>query len=250
MFSLASTGVAQLLPFWNPLSVLSLALAFVTVLGISIGLSIRQTSIAGLAAYLFFPLNAPPELNSPSEHHKGGYRHSVIVNGKRSPYVAYPMAPNSYSWRLVERHPELCYRELDEAPNDPDYPKKWAEKRGYKFVSKSPGRDDLLAIGPAVKRPLDPRLKHVQSRFFYLPLVSKRMTSKRCILNWSTMTAYTLDFDMMFEIWGRIRSGSGYWWPWRHYVKRWAEHHDPPFEWSDKLPDMTDLLAKRKRKSK
>jgi hypothetical protein len=192
-----------------------------------------------LTAYLFFPKDTVDK--TLKEHEP--YQHRVIVNTKRIPPLAYPLIPGSYAWKLVKRHPDLVYVQVDEAPNDSDHDRKWCEERKYVYAFKSPSREDLLDVAPiGANRKLDPSLDHVQARFFYSPLRSREGTSKRCLLNYSTMKAFAYDGVTLRELQGRIRAGSGYWWPMPHYVQRWARKHR--FEWSDKVPTPEDLLTK------
>jgi len=219
--------------------VLGYIVAFVIVFLIFFALSMKRTSVAGLTAYLFFPKDT---VGTTLKQHEP-YQHRVIVNNKRTPPVAYPLMLGSYAWKLVKRHPDLVYVQVDEAPNDGDHDRKWCIERKYRYEPKSPSREDLLHFEPiSVDRELDPSLDHVQARFFYSPFGSQRNTSKRCLLNYSTMKAFAYDIVTLHELEGKIRVGSGYWWPMPHYVQRWARKQG--FEWSDKVPTPRDLLAK------
>jgi hypothetical protein len=216
--------------------------ALVIVFLIFFGLSMRRTPVAGLIAYLFLPKNTICKKLKDYEP----YQHRVIVNTKKIPAPAYPLMPGSYAWNLVKRHPELVYVEVDEAPTDSDHDRHWCEERGYRYEPKSPSREDLLgAASIGANRELDPKLDHVQARFFYLPFLS-RSTSKRCLLNYSTMKAFTYDGATWRKLEGTIRVGSGYWWPIPHYVQRWAKKQG--FEWSDKVPTPEDLRTKEETK--
>lgn len=144
---------------------------------------LKQIPIVGISAHLFFPQGTVPSEKMAEYHEEQRFRHRLIVNTKRVPPVAYPLFPKSYSWRLIEKHPELAYSEVDEAPNDPDFERKWSEEHGYSYEPKSPSREDLLAsdfmaMGD-VTTPLDPRLKDAYARYFFFAFSESDASSCR-----------------------------------------------------------------------
>jgi len=236
-------------------SILNLAVAFVVVfVGLFVGftlLTMKQSPIVGVTAYLFFPRGTVNEDKTLAYHEQHHYRRT-IVNTKRKPPIAYYLPSGSYSWRLIERHPELWFSELDTAPKDPDFVENWAKRRDYRFEPKSPSRENLLAMelyNPDLVAPFDHRLEHVEARLFYpfyQGILPTSFPHKRCILNWSTMKAWTLNEHTLQELGGKVRPASTVWWPMPQYVQRWARKHG--FEWSDKSPTMSELKRKRKPK--
>ncbi len=224
--------------------VVSAILVLVGVVAVAYGLfaASRQLPVEGLRVELFFPKNSSDKT---LESHKP-YQHRIIIDFKRKPPLAYPLTLDSYAWNLVKKHPELIYSEIDKTPNDPEHDRKWCEKQGYRFEAKYPSRDNLqrnMLVDIDASVPFDPKLEHVQAWFFFQPFGSKGFTSKRCILNRLAMKAYPLDYHTMYDLGGRIRYGSTYWFPIPNYVQRWARNHH--FEWIDAVPTMKDLLARK-----
>lgn len=202
-------------------------------------LNMRRTSTVGLTTYLFWPQGS--KSTTLKEHES--YQHRIIVNTKRTPAIAYPITPKTYVWKFVKKHPEIIHNLTDTAMHDGEHDKKWAEKQGYRFEPKSPDRENLLAsdlnISSDVGIPLDPKLFHIHARFFLLPHTNR--TNKRAIFNRITMKAWAFDTRIMYELDGRIRKLSGYWWPIPHYVQLWAWWNH--YHWSKDPVMMSDLLA-------
>jgi len=229
-------------------SVTTLGVAFVLVFGIYMILGMRRSPVVGVQAYLFFPKETP-EKDRTMEYHKTHFDHRVIVNFKTTPPFAFYLPVDSYAWKLIKKHPELRVVERDFALRDADYVRKWCEKRKYKFESRVASRNDLLLADKFnVITNLDPRLVHVEWRFFlpfyYRFLPKDKVPSRRSILNWSTMRAFPLDsWTMKLLVAGKIRGSSVIAMPTLHYVQKWAK--DRGFEWYDRLPTMKDLLMKK-----
>lgn len=237
----------SLFPSLSASNLVSLGVSLVVVVVTLVAITARQSPIVGVAAYLFFPKGTSDQ-DRTLPYHKDHHFHRVIVNFKTRPPSAYYLPTKSYAWSLIEKHPELWVSEWDETPNDPDYVKKWCEAQKYVFAPRVASRNDLLATTTEmvnVGTNLDAALEHVEWRFFfpYYPRSKNMVPPRRCILNWSTMKAFPCDlWTMKLVVTGKIRGTSIMWIPMPHYVQRWARSHG--FEWSDRLPTMTDLLEK------
>jgi hypothetical protein len=224
--------------------------AFVIVFLIFAILTVKP-SPTDVQAYLFFPAGTPEQDMTPDfsrDHHL----RRTIVNFKTTPPTAFHLPVDSYGWKYIQKHRERWVSETDTAPKDPKFLETWCREHGYTFVPIVASRRSLIVsayYSPSTM--LDPRLDHVEYRYFYPPcrLLFPRSTysSKRCVLNWSTYRAWALDlWTLEYAISGKIRGTALFWWPSRHYVQKWAKRNG--FEWSEKLPTMEDLLAKSKEK--
>ncbi len=129
---------------------------------------------------------------------------------------------------------------------DPDFVAKWCTSRNYRLEPRAPTRKDLQEIAETNRQDLlDRRLVHVEARNFYYQLLTFKTLVGRAVLNWETMMAFTLDdwtLNLVKE--GKVRSHDVTVIPLIFRAKGWAEERH--FTWSDKLPTVKDLLAKKK----
>jgi hypothetical protein len=232
---------------YNIPSVINLAIAFTIVFGLFALATIKRYP-QNVTAYLFFPKNTPSG-DKTLLFHKTHYSHRVIVNFKGNPPSAYHLAPDSYAWQLLEKHPHMMNPEIDTAPHDPQFIQKWCKMRGYNLSPIFADRVDLLITTPYYPtHPLDHRFDHVEYRVFY-PFYShilpkKNPPHRRIIFNRSTKEAFPLDL----RDWGWACSGSIHGHAEiaslrRHHPKKWAEEHD--FKWSPFYATRADLLRKK-----
>jgi hypothetical protein len=240
----------EIFPVLTPLSLISFAAAFLIVFGLWALVNMRFGSVVAVQAYLFFPQNTPED-SKKIEYHQKHLNHRVIVNFKTIPPKAYYLPVGSYPWKLVKRHKELWIPELDRTPNNPDSASKWCIAKGYKLEPRVATRRDLQEVAETNRQDLlDKRLGHVEARMFYhfLDQSRSKTPSKRAILNWETMTAFSLDdwtLNLVKE--GKIRSYNVTVVPLVFSVQRWAQKRR--FTWSEKLPTMDDLLAQKKHRT-
>lgn len=100
--------------------------------------------IDGVEAFLFFPRGTLEE-NKTLDHHEKHFHKKLMVNFKQKPPQAYYLhaANTSYSWKLIQKYPDLWTSVEDSAYPDPDT-QKWCEEKGYKLNSWSASKKELL----------------------------------------------------------------------------------------------------------
>ncbi|MGA2789905.1 MAG: hypothetical protein ABSF00_03945 [Candidatus Bathyarchaeia archaeon] len=212
------------------------AVSFVLALGLFSLLTIRRTP-KGLRAYLFFPKGTTPN-NKNLDFHGQNFNHRLIVNFKTTPPAAFVLTPDSYAWKLVKKQGEaVLSKEIDTAPNDPNFLERWCKKRGYVLSPEVPDRTPLLGNGRITKpHRLDIHYEHMRYEGFFpfycylLPMMIKNTPHRRVMLNLSSMKAFPMDSEQWYwATCGRIKGHVGIASPRLQHAKKWATEHE--FEW-------------------